>query len=48
MPEREMEIKLENKIPDIVKILMAGKDCEIRKSKNGVSIAEVSKKVITR
>jgi len=48
MSEREMRIKLEDKIPDIVRILMKGKDCEIRKSANGVSIAEISKKVVSK
>jgi len=46
--EREMRIKLEDKIPDIIKILLKGKDCEIRKSANGVSIAEISKKIVAR
>ncbi len=48
MSEREMRIKLEDKIPDIIKILLKGKDCEIRKSANGVSIAEISKKIVAR
>lgn len=48
MSEREMRIKLEDKIPDIIRILLKGKDCEIRKSKDGVSIAEISKKIVAR
>lgn len=32
----------------IAEILEKGKDVEIRKSKNGVSIAEVSKKVVLK
>lgn len=48
MTEREMRMKLEDKIPDIARILIKGRDCEIRKSANGVSIAEVSKKVVSK
>lgn len=32
----------------IAEILSKGKDVEIRKSKDGVSVAEVSKKVVVR
>lgn len=48
MQEREMRIKLEDKIPEIIRILQKGKDCEIRRSANGVSIAEISKKIVAR
>lgn len=48
MSEDKIKLAIINKSNEIAKIIARGKDCEIRKSANGVSIAEVSKKVIVR
>jgi hypothetical protein len=46
--EREMKLKIEECAEQIAKSLCKGKDIEIRKSANGISIAEISKKVVRR
>lgn len=47
MIESELHVKVIEQAGVIAKILAKGdKDVEIRKSKNGVSVAEISKKVI--
>lgn len=48
MSEREIKIKIIEQAENMAKILAKGKDCELRKSANGVSIAEISKKVVSR
>lgn len=48
MTEKELTLKIIDKSKDIAKIIAKGRDVEIRKSASGVSIAEVSKKVVAR
>lgn len=48
MNERELKMKLIDNAEIMVKALLKGKDLEIRKSVNGISIAEVSKHVVLR
>ncbi len=48
MNEREIKLKIIEQAENMAKILTKGKDCEIRKSANGVSIAEISKKVVSK
>jgi hypothetical protein len=48
MTQRELKLKIVEQAENIAKIIARGKDCEIRKSANGVSIAEISKKVVAR
>lgn len=48
MSEREIKIRIEELAEIIAEILCKGKDCEIRKSKDGVTVAEVSKTVKAR
>jgi len=48
MSEREIKLKIIEQAENMAKILTKGKDCEIRKSANGVSIAEISKKIVAR
>lgn len=46
MTEQQIELAIIKKSKEMAKILYKGKDIELRKSANGVSIAEVSKKVV--
>lgn len=46
MTEKQLEVKIIERSKDIAKIISKGKDVEIRKSANGISVAEISKKVI--
>lgn len=48
MSEREIKIRIEELAGIIAEILCKGKDCEIRKSKDGVTVAEIGKKVVVR
>lgn len=48
MSERELKLGLEDRIPDMVAILSKGKDMEIRKSKDGITIAEINRKLIKK
>lgn len=48
MSEREIKLKIIEQAETIAKSIAKGKDVELRKSANGVSVAEVSKKVIAR
>lgn len=48
MLEREIKAKIIKQVENMAKILAKGKDCEIRRSADGVSIAEISKKVVAR
>ena len=48
LSERELKMKIIESAEIIAKTLSKGKDCEIRKSASGISIAEVGKKVVKR
>lgn len=48
MNERELMLKLEDKLTEISKILAKGCDCEIRTSPNGVAVIKVRKEVISK
>lgn len=48
MSENELKNIIIENADNIAKAIQKGKDVEIRKSKNGVSVAEVSKKVVVR
>lgn len=48
MSEKEIAKKVIEKADTIAKSIYRGKDVEIRKSANGVSIAEVSKRVVAK
>lgn len=48
MTEREIAMKIIENSALIAKIIKNGKDCEIRKSKDGISIAEVTKRVVVK
>ena len=48
MSERELKLKVIEHAEQIASALSKGKDVELRKSANGVSVAEVTKKVIVR
>jgi hypothetical protein len=46
--QREIEMKITDNAALIASLLKNGKDCEIRKSKDGISVAEVTKKVVVK
>lgn len=46
MTERELRLKLEDNLPIICKLLLKGKDVELRKDVNGVRVISIDKKVI--
>ena len=48
MSEREIKLKIIEQAETIAKAICRGKDVELRKSANGVSVAEISKKVVSR
>lgn len=48
MSERELKLKIMELSEVIAKIIAKGHDVELRKSATGVSVAEVSKKVVSR
>lgn len=48
MSERELKLGLEDRIPDIVTILSKGKDVEIRTVRDGITVAEISRKRVER
>ena len=48
MSECEIKLKIIEQAETIAKAIARGKDVELRKSANGVSIAEISKKVVSR
>lgn len=43
MSEREIKMKIIEQAETIAKVLAKGKDVEVRKCKDGVTVAEVSK-----
>lgn len=48
MNERELRICIEDRLPDICKLLLKGKDVELRKDAGGLKILSVDKKVVTK
>lgn len=48
MTERELKLKVIENAETIAKAIHRGKDVEIRKSSTGISVAEVSKKVVAK
>lgn len=48
MTEREIKVKIIEQADIIAKAIGRGKDVEIRKSSSGISVAEISKKVVAR
>lgn len=48
MTEKDIKLAIIEKSNDIAKILSRGRDVEVRKTASGVSIAEVSKRVVAR
>lgn len=48
MSERELRLKVIEHAEAIAKAISRGKDVELRKSASGISVCEVSKKVVAR
>lgn len=48
MSERELKLKVIEQAENIAKAICKGRDVEIRKTASGISVAEVSKKVVAR
>lgn len=48
MSECEIKLKIIEQAETIAKAIAKGKDVELRKSATGISVAEVSKKVVIR
>ena len=48
MNERELRLKVIEQSEAIAKAISRGKDVELRKSASGISVCEVSKKVVAR
>lgn len=48
MTEREIKLKIIEYAGQIAKVLSDGADCEIRITRDGVSVARVKKKVVVR
>lgn len=48
MSEKEIKLSVINNADAIAKALTRGRDVEIRKSASGISVAEISKKVVAR
>ena len=48
MNERELRLKVIEQAETIAKAISRGKDVELRKSASGISVCEVSKKVVAR
>lgn len=48
MTEREYKLKVIDVAEKIAKALAKGRDVEVRRSANGVSVAEVKKEVIVK
>lgn len=46
MNEREIKLKLEDRLQDIASLLSKGKDVEIRKVRDEVTVAEVKRTVV--
>ena len=48
MTEQQIKVKIIEQAETIAKAISRGKDVELRKSANGVTVAEISKKVVSR
>ncbi len=48
LSEREIKLKIIEQAETIAKAISRGKDVELRKSASGISVCEVSKKVVSR
>ena len=48
LSEREIKLKIIEQAETIAKAICRGKDVELRKSASGVSVAEISKRVVAR
>lgn len=48
MSEKEIQKKIVEQSGTIAKAICKGKDVELRRSASGVSVAEISKKVVAR
>lgn len=48
MSERELTKKIIEQAGIMAKALLKGRDLEVRKTASGISVAEVSKKVVAR
>ena len=48
MNERELRLKVIEQAETIAKAISRGKDVELRRSSSGISVCEVSKKVVAR
>ena len=48
LSEREIKLKIIEQAESIAKAICRGKDVELRKSASGISVCEVSKKVVSR
>lgn len=48
MSEEKVKKEITDKIDAIAKAILHGKDVELRKTANGISVCEVSKKVVAR
>ena len=48
LSERELKLKIIEQAETIAKAICSGKDVELRKSAHGVSVAEISKRVVVR
>lgn len=48
MSEKEIQKKIVEQSGTIAKAICKGKDVELRKSASGVSVAEISKRVVAR
>jgi len=48
MSEKELKLKIIENADAIAKALHRGRDVEVRKTSTGVSVAEISKKVVCR
>lgn len=46
MNEREIKLKLEDRLQDIANLLSKGKDVELRKVRDEVTVAEVKRTVV--
>ena len=48
MSEKDLKLSVINNADAIVKALTRGRDVEIRKSASGISVAEISKRVVAK
>lgn len=48
MTEENIKLAIMKSSSQIAKALLKGKDVEIRKSANGITVAEISKKVVVK